>query len=190
MNIFHLKNPEALNHYLNVELKTLPVRPPDFMLKMFLWQKVKNDFLVNDEQIEKIVVDDNNNILGINVHDIPITSVIGYLHMDESCLQNSHVTRTSLISSITKFGKKLENLAEEKQLANYQLFLITTFQVSETVQGNYDNLPNNIKFMYLSPVVEPMEIHYEMALDTPLNDYIEGDAMLKGLLDFGANNYK
>ena len=186
MNINQLRTPEGLNHYLNVVLGTLPTKLPDAMLQTLLWQKIKNDFILGEEKIKQLYVDDNDNVFGIEINDLNHQFIIGYLHLPNDI----HIKYDDYCEKITntaiEFVSDLKNLSLKNNWTNYKLFIVTTYRLSHYPKIRLEKFSNDAKYMYLTDSPESKNTKFQIALDTEMTEYIEGDILLKKLL--GKNN--
>jgi hypothetical protein len=185
MKLTQLKTPEVLNKYLNEEIRTLPEKLPDFMLQMFLWQKIKNDFLVTEEKVEKLFEDIDKYLLVIKTAGVATNLMIGYLHIPDD-LHISSKDYSSLLSKKAKeIVSELLSLANKYKWTDYQLFIISTFRLSSYGKIELEQFPNQAKYLSLTNSADKKEKYYEIALDNETNEFMEGDIMLKNILNRG-----
>ena len=187
MNINQLRTPEGLNKYLNEVVKDLPVKLPDFMLKPLLWQKVKFDFLISDEPIENLHEDNNLQLLVIKSNEVTTKLLIGYLHISDDLNINSTDVLNSIAQETNECVNTLNNLISKNNWTDCQIFIISTFKLSNYKELDLGLLPNYVKYLSLSEFADSKKKHYEVALDNETNTFMEGDIMLKALLKEGGN---
>lgn len=184
MNINQLRTPEGLDHYLNVVLPTLPIKMPDNMLVLLLWQKIKNDFLISEEQIEKYLEDDNDHTLVIDVNKSGTKFIIGYLHLQEN-LHTFTSHGDTIVEDANKFITDLKQLAKLKDWKKYQIILITTYPLSWYKKIILEKLTNNVRYFFLTESPEIKAKCFQISVDTKTNEFMEGDILLKNLLRLG-----
>lgn len=187
MNINQLRTPEGLEHYLNEVLPTLPVKMPDTMLVLLLWQKIKNDFLISDEKIEKYLEDDNDHTLVIDVNNTGTKIIIGYLHLQEN-LHTFSSHGASIVKDANDFINDLKHLAAQNNWRNYQIVLVTTYPLSWYKQIVLEKLPNNVRYFFLTESPETKARRFQIAVDTKTNEFMDGDILLKNILRMGNNS--
>lgn len=187
MNINQFRTPDGLNIYLNQVVKTLPEKLPDFMLKLLLWQKVKFDFLISDEPIENLHENNERQLLVIKSSEVSTKLLIGYIHISDDL----HITSSDFSSIIAKIINEsvmiMNDLIAKNKWTDNQIFIISTFKLSNYKNLDLGLLPNYVKYLYLSEFADEKEKHYEIALDNETNKFMEGDIMLKALLKEGGN---
>lgn len=185
MNINLLRTPEGLNKYLNEEVKTLSVKLPDFMLQMFLWQKVKNDFLITDEKVENLFEDNNKHLLVIKTDEVATKLMIGYLHIQDDIHISSSNYSTVISNKAKELVNELSSLTIKNKWNDNQIFIISTFRLSSYDKIELEQFPNNAKYLYLTDLADQKDRYYEIALDKKTNEFMEGDIMLNYLLERG-----
>lgn len=187
MNINQLRTPEGLNKYLNEVVKDLPVKLPDFMLKPLLWQKVKFDFLISNDPIENLHEDNNLQLLVIKSNEVATKLLIGYLHISDDLNINSADVLNSIAQKTNESVNALNDLIAKNKWADCQIFIISTFKLSNYKKLDLSLLPNYVKYLSLSEFADAKKKYYEVALDNETNKFMEGDLMLKALLKEGEN---
>lgn len=185
MNINVLRTPEGLNKYLNEIIKTLPVKIPDRMLQMFLWQKIKFDFLFDDDLKENKFEDNEKQLFVIKTEGSSINLMIGYLHIPDDLHINNPNYSTIISKKANQIANDLTRLSFEHQWNNNQIFIISTFRLSSYKKIDLTNFPNSAKYFYLTDNADQNEKYYELGKDDKTNEFMEGDEMLKELLKRG-----
>jgi hypothetical protein len=188
MDVNRLRTPEGLDYYLNVEINTLKVKVPDFMMKIFLWQKVKFDFLSDEEvNFEESEVNENDTFLEIKVNGNNSSLVVCYFHISDSLHIESDFLK-ELNLNIVNYIKKIKGHIELNKLPVKAITLITTYKISDYNNIRLDNFPNDLSYAYITESPDILKKIYEISIDTETNEFMEGDRMLKGLLNLG-NQY-
>ena len=185
MNINLLRTPEGLNQYLNEVVKTLPIKLPDIMLQKFLWQKVKNDFLITDEKVENLFEDNSKNLLVIKANEVDTKLMIGYLHIQEDLPFSS----TIISNKAKELISELSNLAIKNKWNNNQIFIISTFCLSSYDEIKLEQFSNKAKYLSLTSSPNQKDKFYEIALDKKTNEFMEGGFFLNRILSY-ENNIK
>jgi hypothetical protein len=182
MNINQLRTPEGLNNYLNEVVKTLAVKLPDFMLKMFLWQKVKFDFLNSNEQIENLYEENEKHLLVIKTNEVNTKLLIGYLHIPDDLHHNTPNISNEIADKANKIVNVFNTLKTQNSWSDSQIFIISTFRISNYNKIDLSLLPNYVKYFFLTDSADYVPKYYEIAVDNATNEFMEGDLLLKDLL--------
>ncbi|WP_075352533.1 hypothetical protein [Algoriphagus marinus] len=182
MDVNKLRTPEGLNQYLNKEIRTLPIKLPDFMLQIFLWQKVKFDFTYNEEIAERLFEDKDKNILAIKTTEATTILLIGYLHIPDD-LHIKTPSYSKIISDKAKeLATELSKVAIKNNWKDSQIFIISTFRLSSYKKNDLSQFPNKAKYFYLVNSADDRDKFYNLAKDTETNEFMESDILLKSLL--------
>jgi hypothetical protein len=183
MNINQLRTPEGLNHYLNVVTNQLTVKVPDSMMKLFLWQKVKFDFLSHDEvNIDNVDIYEDNTFLRIKMEESNEVLNICYFHLSENFCKSKELLK-STYHDINTYIKIVVGKLKEMNSSTNNITLITTYKLSYNKEVKLHEFPNYIKYLYIVESPELKIKHYEIVHDEFTNEFMEGDILFKGLMD-------
>jgi hypothetical protein len=185
MDINKLRTPQGLNQYLNQEIRTLAVKVPDYLMQIFLWQKVKFDFLANDEIAKKLFEDNDKHLLAIETNEVTTKLMIGYLHISDDIHINSTNDSKVISDKAIEHVKGLTKISIDNKWDDSQIFIISTFRLSSYNKIDLSQFPNNAKYFYLTDSPDQKDKFYELKIDKDTNDFMEGDILLKNLLKIG-----
>ena len=185
MDIYKLRTPQGLNQYLNQEIRTLAVKIPDYMMQIFLWQKVKFDFLANDEIAKKLFEDNDKHLLAIETNEVTTKLLIGYLHIPDDL----HITSANYSIAISNKAKELVKALTKISIDNgwddSQIFIISTFRLSSYNKIDLSQFPNMAKYFFLTDSPNQKDRFYELKIDKNTNEFMEGDILLNNILKLG-----
>lgn len=151
------------------------------IIHSMLWQQIKKEWW-DPGYDGQLYIDDDENILAVNIDGS--VALLNYVHI----VINMHKTanfQSVTLKSIAEFTSQLRKLAADHGWDNYKIIIVTTYKLSNYNNMDFNILPNDISYFYMTPNPDAVEKKYEMKLDQGIKDFMSGDDILNYLLDRG-----